>query len=543
MKILLSILFLVLSSFHAECNKTSDSLINVLKLEIRKKYIYDGEKEFKIRKYKIALARLTKDNLSAQYELYNQLYYEYENYKFDSAHVYTLKSLYVSNLMKDKFKQYESNIKLGSIQLSWGMFKEAFDCLDQLNVRLLPDSLKFLYYGLKTRALNDLANYNTNLFYSPANHLESSRVLDSVILTSKPDSYERYKYIALRYSISGKHQQAAKLLNQLIHNNTITDHQRAMIAYDLSNLSNDIEKFNLITLSAIYDIRSSTKQTLAILTLGSILFKQGNLEDAELFLNEAIAQSRFYGNRLRERESLTILSQVAAQKLINSENKKNKILIFLIAVVSVALIGIGFVSTIVHSRLKKVRIRESLVQEKYQYLDTINKKLLEDGHIKEEYIGYFFNVISGYILKIEKIKRNTERKLKTKDYDELLLLVKGIDIKQERTNLYYTFDKIFLKLFPNFITTFNSLLKMEDQIWPKDNEVLNTNLRIFALMRLGIKDSQTIANILETSISTIYTYKNRIKSKAIVEGDDFEKKIMDIKFVVLKTEHSLIKPK
>lgn len=117
-------------------------------------------------------------------------------------------------------------------------------------------------------------------------------------------------------------------------------------------------------------------------------------------------------------------------------------------------------------------------------------------------------------------------------------MAKEIDIKQERENLFYTFDSIFLKLFPNFITAFNSLLKPEDRIWPKDNEILNTNLRVFALMRLGIKDSQTIANILETSISTIYTYKNRIKAKALVHGNDFYDVIMDIKFVDLERDVS-----
>ncbi|RYE12037.1 MAG: hypothetical protein EOP45_23595 [Sphingobacteriaceae bacterium] len=165
-----------------------------------------------------------------------------------------------------------------------------------------------------------------------------------------------------------------------------------------------------------------------------------------------------------------------------------------------------------------------------QYLDKINKRLIEDTHIKEEYIGYFFDVISKYIIRLEKIKRHTERKVKAKNYEELIQIANEIDIKQERHNLFYTFDNTFLKLFPNFITRFNSMLKPEDQIWPKYNEVLNTNLRIFALLRLGIKDNQTIANILESSISTIYTYRKRVKAKALVNGDDFELKIMEIQF-------------
>jgi hypothetical protein len=117
-----------------------------------------------------------------------------------------------------------------------------------------------------------------------------------------------------------------------------------------------------------------------------------------------------------------------------------------------------------------------------------------------------------------------------KNYDDVLKLAREIDLKHERHQLFYTFDKIFLKLFPNFIITFNSLLKPEDQIWPKHNEALNTSLRIFALMRLGIQDNQVIASILESSVSTIYTYKARIRSKALFPGEDFDNKIMEIQF-------------
>lgn len=120
--------------------------------------------------------------------------------------------------------------------------------------------------------------------------------------------------------------------------------------------------------------------------------------------------------------------------------------------------------------------------------------------------------------------------IRNENYKELSEIAKGIDIKKERTSLFHTFDNIFLKLFPNFISSFNALLKEEDQIIPKKTEVLNTSLRIFALVRLGIKDSQTIANILENTISTIYTYKFRIKSKAIIQGEEFDRMIMEIKF-------------
>jgi tetratricopeptide (TPR) repeat protein len=524
-------LLLLLTSLQAESKESTDSQLDILKSEIQKKGFYISEKNRRIEKLKEALNVMSKRDLQGQYVLCGKLYDEYKDFVFDSAHVYTLKLIQLSGLMHNLPKHYENVIKLGSIQLSCGMFKETFESINQINTSMLHDSVKLKYYELRSRAYTDVGFYNTDEFYLHSSHNEAIRALDSVILLSKPGSYDRYKYSAELFTISGKRYQAKACYVKLLRSNMLTDHQRAMVANDLSNLTSGAETEKLLTLAAIYDIRSSTKLTLAIFSLGKLYFEHGDLENAEILLQEALHQAQYYGNRLHKIEIVAILTTLSAQKLIRSETQKNHILTYLIIILGTAIVGTLVISLIVYTRLRRVRLREALVRERNKYLDGINKTLLEDAHIKEEYIGYFFNVISGYIRKLEKIKRNTERKIKIKNYEELLRLANDIDIKQERHILFNTFDNIFLKLFPNFIAAFNSLLRPEDRIWPKDNEVLNTNLRIFALMRLGIKDNQTIANILESAVSTIYTYKIRIKSKALVQGDDFENKIMEIKFV------------
>jgi hypothetical protein len=538
MKILCSFLILLGFASNAISKQSSDSLLTVLKTEILKKNGYDREKEVQLRRLKSALATTPKNNIPARYAILGNLIEGYKYYNFDSAHVYTYQLITVSSLLNDTQKQYESKIKLGSLQLSWGMYKEAFDCISQLNASVLPDSNKLRYYELKARALNELASYNSNRFYSATNKSESIKTLDSAVQLSKPGTYDKYKYTGQLFTITQQSDKAIAILRELLSRNDLTIHQRAMVTNDLSYLVPREEKERLLKLAAIYDIRSSTKQTLAIFRLGTRLLKRGELDDAEWLLNEALSEAKFFGGKLQEQNVTEALNQLKAQKLIKSENQKINVLMILISVVTFGLIGIGVVSYIVHKRLKKVRIREAVVKEKYEFLDQTNKRLLEDGHIKEEYIGYFFQQISGNISRLEKLKRSTEHKLKTKNYEDLLQLAKEIDIKKERENLFYTFDTIFLKLFPNFIQAFNALLKPEDQIWPKGGEILTINLRIFALMRLGIKDNQTIANILESTLSTVYTYKNRIKGKALFHGEDFDNKIMEIKFVDVKDSPS-----
>lgn len=535
MKLLLSLLLSVILLNNAKGKQLPDSLLTVLKSEILKKDTYDQEKELKLKRLKKALAAVAPNNIPARYAALGNLIEAYKYYNFDSAHVYTYQLIKVSSLLKDRLKLDESKIKLGSLQLSWGMYKEAFDCIAQLNAQSLPDSNKLRYYELKARALNELAAYNTNRFYSPANRTESIKTLDSAVHLSKPGTYDKYKYTGQLLTITNQKEKATAVLRLLFSKKDLTVHQRAMVANDLSYLVASDEKEKLLKIAAISDIRSSTKQTLAIYRLGARLLKRGELADAELLLNEAKAETIFFGNKLHEKNISEALTQLAAQKLIKSENQRINVLMILISAVTLGLIGIAIVSYIVYKRLQKVKIREAVVKEKYDLLDETNKRLQEDGHIKEEYIGHFFHLISGYISRLEKLKRNTEHKIKIKNYEELLQLTKEIDIKKERENLFYTFDTIFLKLFPNFIQAFNSLLKPEDQIWPKGGEILNINLRIFALMRLGIRDNQTIANILESTLSTVYTYKNRIKGKALFKGDDFDNKIMEIKFVDAKS--------
>ena len=107
--------------------------------------------------------------------------------------------------------------------------------------------------------------------------------------------------------------------------------------------------------------------------------------------------------------------------------------------------------------------------------------------------------------------------------------MKSVNLKKEREALYLSFDKIFLRLFPNFIPEFNAYFREEDKIIPKDKDSLNIELRIFALIRLGIHDHDQIARILEYSVNTIYTYKTRVKNRSVLPNEEFESKIMAIK--------------
>jgi hypothetical protein len=180
---------------------------------------------------------------------------------------------------------------------------------------------------------------------------------------------------------------------------------------------------------------------------------------------------------------------------------------------------------------RKLKEADSKITEANGELQKINQRLRESDKIKEEYIGYYFNINSDYLSKIEALKRSIDQKLLARKFEDLRFVADSLDLKRERENLYHGFDDTFVKLFPDFVTTFNSYFDEENRIVLKDSQVLNTELRIFALMRLGIVDTEKIAKILGYSVNTIYAYKTKVKSKSLLPNDEFEAKIREIKTV------------
>ena len=285
------------------------------------------------------------------------------------------------------------------------------------------------------------------------------------------------------------------------------------------------------------DNRSSTKETLAILNLAELLYKKGDVVRAYEYVKLAMDDANFYGARHRKIQVAAIFPIIEGNKLNTVERQRKLLFVyaFLITVLSVMTIAFAF---IIYKQFRKLKLADEKIkeantnlQETNRLLQETNTHLMEANKIKEEYIGYYFNINTEYIEKIEAFKRSIDNKLLLKKFDDIRFVVGNINIKKEREELYFSFDKVFLKLFPDFVTTFNSYFKNEDKIVLKDGQLLNTELRIFALIRMGIHDTEKIAKILDYSINTIYNYKARIKSKSLLPNEEFERKIMSIQAI------------
>jgi hypothetical protein len=381
----------------------------------------------------------------------------------------------------------------------------------------MPDSIRAEYYSIMSRTYYDLVDFDNDLFYKEKYDKLGSQYIDSARSLYPPDSYD-YIYLRANQNLKNENtQEALSDLNALLKRKNLTLHQIAITASTLSYYYVSRDQIDvaihLLAQAAIADIKNSTKETVANSTLAELLYEKGDIKNAYVFIQQAMDEATFYGARQRKVQVGSILPLIAVAKLNGVDEQRKLWLIYSSIITTLTLLVFVF-AVIIFNQLKKRKAAERALQE-------ANK-------IKEEYIGYYFNVNSEYVSKIESFKKSIEMKLMTKKVDDIKLTVNNINTKKEREELYTSFDNIFLKLFPDFVDIFNSYFPVEDKIVLKEGQLMNTELRIFALMRMGIHDPEKIAKILNYSINTIYNYKARVKSKSFLPNEEFDRKIMEI---------------
>ena len=168
----------------------------------------------------------------------------------------------------------------------------------------------------------------------------------------------------------------------------------------------------------------------------------------------------------------------------------------------------------------------TIFRKQHNQLIRKRSQLVEANRIKEEYIGQSFYVNSEFIAEFEELYKTISQKITARQYDDLKELAKLSKINKKRESMYESFDKCFIRIFPTFVKEYASLFP-EGMIDPAATE-LTSEMRIFALMRLGITDSEKISKFLNYSVHTIYTYKTRAKNKSIVGNDEFEKRLKSV---------------
>jgi hypothetical protein len=509
----------------------NDSLLAALSNTIRSSAGYDAAKVEEISQMKLSMN-------NSGYNYYEQIYNAYKVFNYDSAYSYATQMLKVAGQMHEPRYMIAARLQLSFVLLSAGLYKETFDSLSALAGLQIPTDLRGEYYTLWGRYYYDLAGYANDNYHSVDYDTKGNSYLDSALLYYLASTFEYNYYSGLKYFKQGNIQQAAAFFERLM-TSKMSDHQLALTASTLSGIylqQRDIDKAtDLLVQATIADIRSSTKETVAIFHLAELLYKQNDLRHASMCIESAISNAEFYGARQRKLQASSILPLIEGERINGIESQKSLLLKYAV-VVTLLLLTLVILARVILKQVRKLKLAQQALtaanikqQAVNLQLEETNEKLEEASKIKEEYIGYFFNMDSEFYSKLDKIKSTIEQKLQEKRYDDIRFFLNKIDARKEKEELLVSFDKIFLKLFPGFLMKVNTLLRAEEKISLKEGELMTTDLRIFALMRMGITDPEKIARILEYSVKTIYSYKSRIKNKAAMPGEEFEEQIMQIK--------------
>ena len=484
-------------------------------------------------------------NSIEEYNLNTTLYSEYRAFICDSAIRYLDRNIEIAIILENKEKEYKSKLDLAYLMGSTGMYKEAVDLLTSIKRNKLPLALLRDYYNTFDRVYSELAFYTQDIRSKQIYWDISQNNRDSLMAILKP---EDDLYLILKeteFRNAWNFTEANKINEIRLQSAQQGTAKYALITYHRALSSawegnRDAEK-HYLALSALSDIMSATKDHASLWMLALKLYEDGDIERAYKYIRFSWDETVFYNARLRTLQSSSILSIIdkTYQAVIEKQNKQLQIYLISISALFISLaFALFFIYrqmkrlTIVQKNLKNANGQLKKLNEELKIvntkLQTTNIALSESNHIKEEYIGRFIKLCSTYIDKLDGFRRMVNKKIASSKTEELYNMLRSQDIlDSEFEELYAHFDTAFLRLFPDFVDKVNELLQEDEKIILKKDELLNTELRILALIRLGINDSSQIADFLRYSINTIYNYRSKVKNRAIAR-EDLESLIMNI---------------
>lgn len=535
--ILSLLLSLVASDVSAE--NELDSLFNELDSKIKNCNIYIELKESRIEELKAEKLKLNTSS-SITYNLNSAIYKEYRSYISDSAIQYLNYNMDIAYSLNDPLKINETAITTADIFSALGMYKEAIDIIGTVKKEYLNKDQLIEYYSVYRNIYSGLGLYTQNSRDRWRYWQKNDAYRDSIINLADQNSEIALRLRETTIREQGKIDEALKINDLRLQHIKMGTSGYALITFHRSLLyrkKNDKEQEKkYLILSAISDIQSAIKDNASIPSLANMLMQEGDVNRAYMYVRFSLDNINDYNTRVRSSEIINIQSIIdkAYQEKSNEQRKKLRISLIITSILSVLLIiSVCYVykqmrkGILITKRQKETNLELNSLNQKLHNMNNnlknINIEVTEANYIKEEYIGYFLDQCSKYIEKMDEYRKMVNKKIQNKEIDDLFKVTKNNHLKEEELKEFFTnFDNMFIHLFPNFVEKFNSLLQDDEKIILKKGEVLNTELRIYALMRLGIDDSTKIANFLGYSVNTIYNYRAKIKNKAKISREDFE---------------------
>ncbi|WP_288854232.1 DUF6377 domain-containing protein [uncultured Bacteroides sp.] len=529
---------------YAANSSRADSLLLKLDRVIKERPIYMEQKELKLVELKRQLYRQIP--AEERFAILGTLLDEYRSFNTDSA-------LYVAEereriAIRLGNPEYIDNARMNKADVlgMTGMYKEVMDLMQNIHANRLSEAIRPYYYHIYRTVYGLMADYAVTEYEKKLYAELTDRYRDSLLLVNKDNLLIHTLIQSDQYNVRNKCDKAIRLLTDYLAQQKDYEHDVAICAYTLSEsyrLKGDKEKEKeYLIVSAIADMKTAVREYVSLRKLAVLLYQEGDIERAYSYVKICMEDAAACNARLRKLEILEIFPIIndAYQQKTEKQQEQMKW-----ALVSISLLSLFLLLAIfyVYKQMKKVAAARREVIDANKRLKELNNELhlsnaqlkeanhsiAENSYLKEEYIGRYMDQCSVYLEKMDNYRRSLGKIAATGNVEELYKNIKSSKfIEGELKEFYANFDNTFLQLFPTFVEDFNALLADNEQISLKNGERMNTELRIFALIRLGITDSVKIAQFLRYSVTTIYNYRTKVRNKAAGDRDLLEQEVMKI---------------
>ena len=529
----LAVLF-SLSALPACEQPETRTLAGELDYVLENKGVFDRKREERIDELRRTL-HVTGLSPRQEYEINARLCDEFWKYKLDSAIRYAERNLAIARQLHDTPETYTSGLRLAQLYSFSGKSVEAKRILDTTRRKTLPTPLLPLYY----ETYNRLFGHYAAISYQKKYDRQAALYGDSLMMVLDPASYAYRSNRAGRLIGQGRLDEAQSLLTELLGEIETNTPHYAEITYAFGSLlqkrHDDRLALKYYRLSAIADIRNATKENASLQALARMSYAAGDLSDAFKYAQAAIDDALFSNVQFRTAQMAEFYSIINASYQAKEARSKSTLQHYML-LISLLSVVLALLFAYLYKQLRKLsRTKEELSQANLrltQLNDELNDKnaqLSDSNDLKEQYIARFFDLCSLYIDKMDSYRKTLNRLAQNRQFDELFKRLKSTSMMEnELDELYKNFDAIFLNLYPTFVADFNSLLIPEERIALRPGDLLNKELRIYALLRMGITDSAKIASFLRCSLSTVYNYRTKMRNKAALSREKFEKMVSEI---------------
>lgn len=497
----------------------------------------------------------TSENTLKRLQTYEQLFEEYYVFQFDSAMTYLNKGIELAKETQNTYYYNSNTISKAELLSIGGLYSEAIHEIEQVDTTGLDKAQHFEYYFSLFRIHTYWADFCNDKTYTPTHRLKAQEYLKKA-MPFCDETAKTYEYYLGEYAVFVlNNPQAArahyvKAIKQLPQNSRFYAMSCFALSGSYGNEGNTEKQEEFLLLSSIADIENCTMENFALQNLAMYIFEHNKdeLDLAQQYIQTALEDAHFYNNRLRIIEISSKLPVIVSsyQQTLNQRNK-----VQMTAIIAISLLLLFLLSAVFYivKQTKRLSLQQQELQKNNNQLSELNTQqkelntqlhdlnaLLVDTNRKRERLAkLYIDLCAKYIARLKKQQTLVKRKIKANQITELLSQLSSERLSEEDATTFLSrFDKAFLDLYPDFTEELNSLLLPEGQIQNKSTDELTTEQRIMALIRLGVKESAEIADLLFYSPQTIYNYRSVLKGKAI-NKETFEEEVMKLCRVIGKS--------